>query len=114
MRVLEARARQKKLAPQLVIHRAVIVDVEPTDVQRQLTRKQHLRLHDVAALLMGAPDGADPYEVFEGVHTATMHVQRAVVLVDIQDNPRYRPSPGGTRPGWRDGTRRPDTACRRC
>src|SRR4029077_18908774 len=83
LRVLKCGARQQKLAPQLVIHRAVIVDVEPTDVQRQLTRKQHLRLHNVAALLGRAPDSANPHQIHEAVDATAMDVERATLFVDV-------------------------------
>jgi hypothetical protein len=74
--VFEANAGQKQASPELIVHRAVIVVIDATDVQGQLTRKEDLRLDQVTPLHARTPHGPDSKKVFDRMNTPAMRFRQ--------------------------------------
>ena len=102
VRVLKRRRRPARTCPTARSPSSGDWHIEPADIQRQLPRKQHLRLHDVAALSLGAPDRANAHEILEAVYATAMHVQRAIVVVDVQTVADIHDSRRRIRSGWHE------------
>src|SRR5262245_51679210 len=78
--VLKSRARKKKLAPQFVVHRAVIVRVETTHQERELDREQNFRLNDIASR---SPDGFYAEQILQGMNSTPMRRHQMPGLIHI-------------------------------
>src|SRR5262245_21432286 len=68
--IMKLGSSEKKLTPQFVVHAAMIVGGETTDVQGQLAWKKYLGLDYIAAL---SPYLREPQQVFERMDASVMH-----------------------------------------
>src|SRR5262245_54067260 len=70
IRILELCSGEEKFTPQFVVHTAMIVGGETTDVQGQLAWKKYLGLDYIATL---SPYLREPQQVFERMDASVMH-----------------------------------------
>src|SRR5262245_38351056 len=61
----------------------MVVFIERADVEHELAREHHLGLHDMPALIVGAPDRSDADQILECVYTTAMSEEQPVLSVDV-------------------------------
>src|SRR5262245_50967448 len=78
--VLKSRARKKKLAPEFVVHREVIVRVETTHLEREFDREQNFRLNDIATR---APHRFYTKQILQRMNSTPMRPHQVLGFIQI-------------------------------
>src|SRR5262245_13409676 len=78
--VLDLRAGEKEVTPQLVVHAPVIRFIEAPDTESQLAWEQDFGLTDIA---VGSPDRSNTHKVFQRMDTSAVRKENGALLVDV-------------------------------